>query len=85
MPHDPIISALDFERHLPRGQMWFTVPQVARHWGVSEQHVVDLVIAGRFTYDNIGPVDLSSVPGKTRTTTRIPRACILAFLQANKL
>ena len=85
MSPDPETPELDFECHLPAGQQWFTVWQLARHWEVSVQHVIDLVSEGRFTHDHVGPVDFSSEPGKTRATTRIPRACILAFLQANKL
>ena len=85
MSHEFPPPEMDFERHLPPGQQWFTVGQVAKHWGVSVQHVVDLVSEGRFTFDRVGPVDFSSVPGKTRATTRIPRACLLAFLRANKL
>ena len=84
MSSQPITPALDFECHLPEGQMWFTVNQVAHHWGISVQHVIDLINEGRFSYDNIGPVDLSSEPGKTRATTRIPRACLVAFLQSSK-
>ena len=76
---------MDFGSHLPTGQQWFTVSQVAKHWGVSVQHVIDLVSEGRFTHDNIGPVNLSSQPGKTRATTRIHRACLPAFLRSLKL
>ena len=85
MPHETKPPEMDFAGHLPAGEQWFTVNQIARHWGVSVQHVIDLVSEGRFTHDNIGPVDLSSQPGKTRATTRIPRACLLAFLRAHKL
>ena len=76
---------MDFERHLPAGQQWFSVWKLARHWDVSVQHVVDLINEGRFTHDEIGPVDLSCKPGKTRATTRIPRACVIAFLKSHQL
>ena len=85
MSHQLPPPEMSFEGHLPAGQQWFTVSQVAKHWGVSVQHVIDLVTEGRFTHDNIGPVDLSSQPGKTRATTRIPRACLLTFLRTHKL
>ena len=84
MLNQPNTPALDFECHLPAGQMWFTANQVARHLGVSVQHIGDLASEGRFTFANVGPVDLAGKPGKTRATMRIPRACLVAFLQASK-
>ena len=62
----------------------FTIQELADHWQLTPQHIINLVSEGRFTHDNIGPVDFSSRSGKTRATTRIPRACVLAFLKANK-
>ena len=83
MASEPVTPDLDFNYHLPKGQMWFTVRQVAHYWGVSEQHVINLVNEGRFTHPNFGPVNLAGVPGKTRATARIPRASLVAFLETN--
>ncbi len=76
---------LDFETVLPPGQQWFTIHKLAEYWGLSTQHIINLVQEGRFTFNNVGPVNFSGAPTKTRATTRIPRACIIAFLKANKL
>ena len=76
---------LDFDGHLPAGRQMFTIKELADSWQLTPQHIINLVNEGRFTHGHVGPVDFSGAPGKTRATTRIPRACVLAFLQANKL
>ena len=84
MPNQPKTPGIEFECHLPGEQMWFSARQVARHLGISVQHVVDLINEGRFTFANAGPVNLAGTPGKTRATLRIPRGCLVAFLEASK-
>ncbi len=84
MPRDLAQPELDFDYHLPAGQQWFPIHKLAGYWGLTPQHIIDLVNEGRFTFDNAGPVNFSGDPGKTRATTRIPRACVIAFLKANK-
>ena len=75
----------DFDGHLPAGRQMFTIKELADYWQLTPQHIINLVNEGRFNHGQAGPVDFSGTPGRTRATTRIPRACVLAFLQANKL
>lgn len=63
---------------LPSGES-FPVWQLARHWGVDRKHVVNLVESGA-----IKAFDLRG-EGKSRSTYRIARASVVAFLESRKV
>ena len=72
-------SAFDPERSLPSGKEWFSPRWLARHWGRSIQHVLNLIDKGAIK----DSVDMRGI-GSRRSNPNIPRAAVVDFLNRRK-
>lgn len=69
----------DYDCTLPMGKEWFSPRWLAKHWGRSVRHVLNLIDQGEIKED----VDLRS-KGARRSCTNIPRQAILDFYDRRK-
>lgn len=72
-------SGFDPEHTLPAGKEWFSIRWLARHWGRSRQHVVNLVESGEIKTS----IDLRGKHAK-RCDTNIHRSAVADFLNRRK-
>jgi hypothetical protein len=72
-------SRIEAEKTLPYGKEWSSPRCLARHWGRSVQHVLNLVESGEIR-DN---VDMRGA-GARRSSTNIPRHAVVDFLLKRK-
>lgn len=73
-PASPEEPEFDFRHHLPAGMESFTVRWLARWFGTSHQHWINLIEAGA-----LRATDLRS-PGTGKSMLRVPRAVLIGFL-----
>lgn len=66
----------DFDHELPAGKEWFSIRWLARHWGKSVQHIINLVDSGEIKT----AVDMRGKHAK-RSDTNIPRKAVVDFLE----
>jgi hypothetical protein len=69
----------DFDNQLPAGKEWFSPRWLARHWGKSVQHVLNLIEEGEIK----DVVDMRSKHAR-RTCANIPRQSVVDFLNRRK-
>jgi hypothetical protein len=74
------VTSADFDRRLPTGKEWFSVRWLARHWGKSVQHVINLIESGEITES----VDFRG-KAATRADRQVHRAEVVAFLERRRL
>jgi hypothetical protein len=72
-------AGFDFEHQLPEGKEFFTVRQLATLWGVSLNHVSNLIDSGELEVS----VDLRGLKS-TKALLRVPRKSVVAFLNRRK-
>jgi hypothetical protein len=72
-------ASFDPESELPAGKAWFSPRWLARHWGRSIQHVLNLIESGEIR-DN---VDMRG-EGSRRSNLNIPRQAVIDFLKRRK-
>ncbi len=75
----PVQEELDFEHGLPAGMDFFPVWWLASRWGVSKQHVINLVESGEIRV----ALDLRG-GGASKSLIRVPRCSVLEFLKKRK-
>lgn len=73
-PDSPDNPEFDFQHHLPAGMESFNVRWLARWFGTSHQHWINLVERGA-----LRATDLRS-PGASKAMMRIPRAELISYL-----
>jgi len=78
-PDLPAQPEPDFKRELPEGKEWFTPRWLAKHWGRSVQHILNLIDTGEIK----DHVDLRG-KGARRSNINIPRSALLDFLKRRK-
>jgi hypothetical protein len=72
-------SAFDPARSLPEGKEWFSPRWLARHWGRSIQHVLNLIDQGEIK----DSVDMRG-HGSRRSNLNIPRVAVIDFQKRRK-
>ena len=75
-PATPEEPEFDFQHHLPAGMESFNVRWLARWFGTSHQHWINLIECGA-----IKAVDLRS-PGTSKSMLRVPRSALITYLNA---
>lgn len=75
-PASPEEPEFDFQHHLPSGMESFGVRWLARWFGTSHQHWINLIESGA-----IRATDLRS-PGASKSMLRVPRAALITYLNA---
>jgi hypothetical protein len=70
----------DFDHTLPAGKEWFSPRWLARHWGRSAQHVLNLIDTGAIKTG----ADMRGEKAK-RSNINIPRWAVIDFLDRRKL
>ena len=75
-PASPEEPEFDFQHHLPAGMESFNVRWLARWFGTSHQHWINLIECGA-----IRATDLRS-PGTSKSMHRVPRATLITYLNA---
>ena len=69
----------DFDHSLPAGKEWFSVRWLARHWGKSVQHIINLIDSGEIKES----VDMRGKKAK-RSDRIVVRAAVIDFLNKRR-